>query len=220
MDRILKVTGKGKISVKPDTIRLNFRAEGVYPEYAEAVAKSAEETSLIREAVADAGLDPKDLKTVSFGVDTKYESYCDKNNNWKQKFVGYEYQHAMFIRFDSDNALLGRVLASLAKCQVQVEFSMEHTVKDTEAVKNALLRRAVADSKEKAAVLAEAAGVELGRIVNVDYSFDEITITSRPVNRMALAKASGAAEEAAYDINIEADDISVEDTVTVVWEIR
>ena len=134
--------------------------------------------------------------------------------------MGYEYQHAMFIRFDSDNALLGRVLASLAKCPVQVEFSMEHTVKDTEAVKNALLRRAVADSKEKAAVLAEAAGVEFGRIVNVDYSFDEITITSRPVNRIALAKASGVAEEAAYDINIEADDISVEDTVTVVWEIR
>ena len=48
MDRILKVTGKGKISVKPDTIRLNFRAGGVYPEYAEAVAKSAEQTSLIR----------------------------------------------------------------------------------------------------------------------------------------------------------------------------
>lgn len=33
MDRIIKVTGKGKISVKPDTIRLNIEAEGLYKEY-------------------------------------------------------------------------------------------------------------------------------------------------------------------------------------------
>ena len=39
MDRIIKVTGKGKISVKPDTIKLNIEAEGVYKEYEQAVKR-------------------------------------------------------------------------------------------------------------------------------------------------------------------------------------
>lgn len=49
MDRIIKVTGKGKISVKPDTIRLNIESEGVYKEYEQAVQKSTEATGILRE---------------------------------------------------------------------------------------------------------------------------------------------------------------------------
>ena len=50
MERIIRVTGKGKISVKPDTIQLNISAEGISKEYAEAVKRSTEDTALIREA--------------------------------------------------------------------------------------------------------------------------------------------------------------------------
>ena len=48
MERIIKVTGRGKISVKPDTIQLNINAEGTYKEYVEAVKKSTEDTDWIR----------------------------------------------------------------------------------------------------------------------------------------------------------------------------
>lgn len=41
MKRTIRVTGKGKILVKPDTIRLNIEAEGTYKEYILSVKKSA-----------------------------------------------------------------------------------------------------------------------------------------------------------------------------------
>ena len=221
MDRIIRVTGKGKISVKPDLIQLNISAEGIYKEYGEAVGKSTEHTGLIRETVEKAGLDPKELKTVHFGVDTEYEDIQDKRGNWKREFAGYKYRHSMYIRFENDNIILGKVLYELSKCPVQVEFSIQHTVKDVEAVKNALLGKAVTDSKEKASVLTQAAGVQLGEIVTIDYSWSEMEICSRTMNRMALAAPMMAKGEAgSYDIDFEAEDIDVEDTVTVVWEIR
>ena len=71
MERTIRVTGKGKISVKPDLIQLNINAGEVYQDYSEAVKKSAEETEIVREALNSAGLDPKELKTVSFGIDTE-----------------------------------------------------------------------------------------------------------------------------------------------------
>ena len=216
MERTIRVSGKGRISVSPDTIRLNINAEGVFKEYADTVSRASEDTSLIREAISKAGLDPKDLKTSHFGVDSEYENYRDKRGNWQKKFVGYKYMHRLNVKFPNDNEILGRVLYQLTKCPVNVEFSIEHTVKDTEAVKNELLGKAVEDSKAKADVLSKAAGVKLDDILTIDYSWSELEIYSRPM------KYSGAVLADAADcceIDIEADDIDLQDTVTVVWRI-
>lgn len=91
-------------------------------------------------------------------------------------------------------------------------------MKDIDAVKNELLGKAVEDSKTKAEVLAKAAGVPLGEIKTIDYSWGELEIYSEPMHGMRLAvpkESSGG-----YDIDIEADDIDVEDTVSIVWEIK
>lgn len=220
MERFIRVTGKGSISVAPDTIKLHITAEGVSKEYEKAVEKSAEETALIREAISRAGIDPKELKTNWFNVDSAYERYRDKNDDLKSKFVGYRYEHRMNVMFPNDNAILGKVLYELANCPVNVEFSITHTVKDTEPVKNELIRKAVMDSKVKAENLTKAAGVELGDVVTIDYSWGKMEIHSRNMDMMALKCAIEPCESIGYDIDIEAEDINVEDTVTVVWEIK
>ena len=216
MERTIRVTGKGKISVSPDTIKLNISAEGVFKDYAETVSKASEETSLIKEAISNAGLDPKDLKTSHFGVDTEYERYRDKRDDWRRKFVGYKYQHRLNIKFPNDNEILGRVLYQLANCPVSVEFSIEHTVKDVEAVKNELLGKAVEDSKAKAEVLSKAAGVKLDGVLTIDYSWGELEIYSRPMEYSGEIMMDSIK---CCNIDIEADDIDVQDTVTVVWRI-
>lgn len=218
MDRTIRVTGKGKISVKPDTIRLNMEAEGTYKEYRLSVQKSTENTNLLRETIARAGLDPRNLKTTCFCIDAEYEHYRDENGDYQRSFVGYKYTHNLYIRFPNDNEQLGKVLYQLAINAVDVEFSIRHTVKDVEAVKNELLGKAVEDSKMKAGVLTKAAGVSLGEIQTIDYSWGELEIYSAPINKMMLAEPVGEGES--YNLAIEADDIDVQDTVTIVWEIK
>lgn len=217
MDRTIRITGKAKLSVLPDTTELTVHAEGVYPEYEEAVTESAEGTALLREAVSRAGADPEGLKTVSFGVAPEYESYSDERNNWKQRFAGYRYRHAMRLRFPNDNALLGRLLQEISRCPVGAEFSIGYTVKDQEAVKNDLLGRAVADAREKAAALTAAAGVALGDLLTIDYSWKDIALRAESV---AMLKRDMGAGEAFHDINLRPEEIDIEDSVTVVWEIR
>lgn len=220
MDRIIKVTGKGKISVKPNTIRLNIEAEGVYKEYEQAVKKSTEATCILRETIEKAGLKAEDLKTVHFDINSEYESYRDKNDDYRSRFVGYKYTHSMYIQFSSDNKQLGRILYELAHCNVNVEFSICYTVKDEDTVKNELLGKAVEDSKVKANVLAKAAGVSLGEIKSIDYSWGEINIFSKPLNFGSCDMLLAEAEPKVYGIDIEADDIDIQDTVTIVWEIK
>lgn len=217
MNRTIKVTGKGRISVKPDTIRLNIKLEGSFKDYEDTLKHSSESSELLRDAVEQLGYDRKALKTVHFNINTEYESYQEDGRNWKNRFTGYKYAHRMRFEFPADNERLGRVLYALAHCPASPEFSIEYTVANPEVAQNELLGEAVKDSAAKAKVLAESAGVKLGNIVNIDYSWDEVEFVSRPLE--AVTMRSLTPESGSYDMDIEPEDIDMTDTVTVIWDI-
>ena len=218
--RTIRVTGKGRIKVKPDMTRITLSLEGIYPEYSETLRRSSQETEQLKDLLARFGFERSDLKTLNFSVDTEYENYKDKGA-YKQRFVGYKFYHQMKVEFESDNKRLGKVLYALANCDVKPEFRLSYTVKDPEAAKNELLGRAATDAKEKASVLTKAAGVTLKEVQSIDYSWGQIDFEVRPMNRMLMAEDCCEAPTAGlgYDIDIEPDDIEVSDTVTVIWEI-
>jgi len=218
--RTIRVTGKGRIKVKPDMTRITLSLEGIYPEYGETLRRSSQDTEQLKDLLAGFGFERSDLKTLNFSVDTEYENYKDKGT-YRQRFVGYKFSHTMKVEFESDNEKLGKVLYALANCDVKPEFRLSYTVKDPEAAKNELLGRAVSDAGEKALVLSKAAGVTLKEIQSIDYSWGQIDFEIQPMNRMLMAKGccDEVMEEAGYDLDIEPDDIEVSDTVTVIWEI-
>ena len=221
MERTIRVTGKGKISVKPDTIRLRLSMEGKCPEYEETLQKSSEVVELLKDLVEKQGYDRKELKTLYFNINTEYESYQAKDKSWKRRFQGYKYVHRMKIEFPADNQRLGKMLYALAHCPVSPEFSIEYTVADPEASKNELLGNAVKDSMKKASVLAEASDVKLGKIINIDYSWGEIDFVSKPLQEMSLRCCEpDESYSSSYDMDIEPDDIDITDTVTVVWALN
>lgn len=220
MDRTIRVTGKGKITVKPDTIRLRISLEDTFKEYDDTLKHSADSVEVLKDMLERLGYDRKDLKTLYFNIDTEYESYQDRDKSWKRRFEGYKYTHRMKLEFPADNQRLGKILYALAHCSVSLEFSIEYTVGDSEAAKNELLGEAVKDSMAKANVLAMSAGVKLGNIVNIDYSWGEVDFVSRPLEELAMrCDEEDECESASYDIDIESDDTQMADTVTVIWSI-
>ncbi len=218
MGRTIRVTGKGSLSVKPDTICLAIEADGVYSDYAKTIKKSASQTKLLRKALEKSGLSGTDLKTTHFSIQSEYERYLDENDNYKSRFIGYEFEHQSEIKFPNDNQQLGRMLYELSRCPVEVEFTIHYTVSNPEDVKNELLKKAVEDSRAKAKILAESAGVVLGEIERIDYSWGELQVVSHPLKFME--ESCPPATGGSYDIDIEADDIDVGDTVTIEWELK
>ena len=216
--RTIRVTGKGRIRIRPDMTRITLTIEGTDPEYSRALEKSSKDTEEVGELLTGFGFERSDLRTLQFSVDTEYEGY-QEDGIYKQRFKGYRFRHVMKAEFASDNERLGRILYALANCPVNPEFQISFTVRDREAAKNELLGKAVSDAKEKAAVLAQAAGVRLGEIRSIDYSWGEVDFEVRPMNRLMMAEAAPMAAKSALDMSIEPDDIDVSDTVTVVWGI-
>lgn len=219
MERTIRVTGKGKISVKPDTVRLLITQTDLKREYGNAVEASTEKKAELNAVLGELGFDKTDLKTLYFNVSSEYQSYQAKDKSWRSRFIGYRYVHRMKLEFPADNELLGRVLYKLAHSGLDAEFSIEYTVHDPEATKNDLLGKAVADANRKAEVLSSAASVRLGDVQLIDYSWGEIEIVSKPMGRDVLYSACVSKDES-YSMDIEPDDIDLTDTVTVVWTIE
>lgn len=221
MDKTIQVTGKSELLVKPDTIRLLLYIKGIENTYEKALNQSTAAVEQLKKCFKGLGFSGSDLKTVSFGVDTHYESYKENDSQWNKKFVGYKYNHRMKIEFPIDNKKLGQVVYELAHCRVNPEFNIHYTVKDQEIIKNELLSKAVIDSKIKAQILTQAIGVTLQEVVKIDYSWESMDIVSRPMNGFLRGvECEPSAETAAYNISIEPDDINISDKVTVIWRIE
>lgn len=218
MGRSIRVTGKGVLKLKPDMIQLMIDLSGTDPDYEQIMTLSATQTNALKEGIAALGFDKSNVKTLSFGIDPRYENYQDEHNNWQRRFVDYRFQHRLKLEMDADNALLGKVLSAIAATKLQPELDIVHTVRDTESAKNRLLGNAVADATEKAKILTQAAGLTLGSIITIDYSWGELEITERCMN-VPVAKCMAAADSAAPAMDIDPDDIEVTDTVTMEWNI-
>ena len=55
MERTIRVTGKGKLSVKPDMIRLRINIEGMYEEYDETLRKSSDCVEILKDLIEKLG---------------------------------------------------------------------------------------------------------------------------------------------------------------------
>ena len=218
--RTIRVTGKGTVRLRPDLTRLTLTLQGTDEDYGEVLKKSAEDTETLRGVLESLGFDREAMKTVQFNVDTVYEGYQDEKGVYRNRFVGYQFQHTLKLEFPMDNDLLGRTLYALAHCGAKPEFRIGYTLSDPESAKNTLLAQAVRDACAKAEVLTAAAGMNLGALQSIDYSWGEPDLEVRPMRKMAMAdNAMAECSTASYDMNITPDDIQVSDTVTVIWEI-
>ena len=215
----MRVTGKGTIRVKPDTVRLLITLEGVEKEYGIALQRAARDTQVLQKILQKLGFEPEELKTLNLDINPKWDSvYNEVRKNYNRIFLGYDFTHELKLEFPKDNTLLGKVLSALAFSSIQPSFQILYTVREQEAVKNELLGNAVSDAAKKADVLAKAANVKLKEIQTIDYSWGEVKfetdIIARPKAMMDMK------EEPIINMDIEPDDIERTDTVTVVWEIE
>lgn len=213
-NRIIKVKGVGKASITPDQIKININIKSSNASYEKTIEIANKDLGNLRNALKNEGFEKKDIKTISFNINTKYENESTDFNNYKRKFMGYEVSHSLKIEFENDSDKLGRVLNGLAKLKTNPEFSIFYNLKDTTSFKNQMLKNAIADSKRKAEVIAEASGVRLGNIININYSLDEEEIYRSP---LSLQKSMSIMSES---ISIVPEDLESTDIVEIAWEIE
>ncbi|NLW28322.1 MAG: SIMPL domain-containing protein [Erysipelothrix sp.] len=217
MNRTITVKGTGNVSVKPDLIIITMNIESKKMEYDQTMQLAAKSLNTITSVIESLGFDKEDLKTTTFSVNTHYTSYRDKDDNYKSKFDGYICEQGLKLEFDFDSKVMSDVFTAIAQTSVDPRMNIQFSVKDQNAVNEKLLVEATENAKKKAEILSKASGVDLGKLISVDYNWGELHLYSPTRYEMKDRSMLMQASEA---ISIVPDDISASDTVTFVWEIN
>jgi uncharacterized protein YggE len=216
-ERVLTVKGIGNVTAKPDLTVITMELSVIQPDYEETMKRATVAIENIRSALTSIGYAKHDLKTTNFLVNAEYENRWTSKHNNESVFVGYNCSHTLKLEFDFNMKRLGDTLEAIAACAAAPQFHIAFSVKDKNAVSAQLLESAVVSAKEKAQILAQAAGINLGAIQRIDYNWGELQVYSPSALAGHMRSRVAPAGQA---MDIEPEDIKVTDTVTVVWAIE
>ena len=214
-EKIITVTGKGNIHVVPDVIRIDLLLVSLHDTYQDAYAQGKDNTEKLTAIMKELGL-PKTLpKTIRFDIEKQTQTEHDKYHNYKgKKFLGFQLDHRVKIDISMDTVLLNSIVKLIGRELKQAEINIGYTVKDQRSAELKMLQRAVKDAKDKASIMAETCGCKLGPVKSMDYSEQEIHIYSQARQIRSSEEAICCEPES---LDITHDDLSVSDSVTVVW---
>lgn len=215
-NKIITVKGKGTSRQAPDQIQLALDLQTLVAEYSRTFEMANEKVSRLQAELAKVGFTKDQLKTTDFNVTARYESYQEKNGEWRQRFVGYQLTQRFLLAFSLDMEKLGKVIYAIDASASEPQLSVNFTVSDPAAMEAEMLQSAAEDAQRKAEILAQATGQQLGDLLGIDYNWGEVVFQSETqIGGLNLMRAS---EIALPDLTPE--DVEVGDTVTFNWQLK
>jgi len=198
------VTGEGEASVKPDLAVLTLSVMSEAESAREAM--TANNTSMA-DVIADmkaSGIADRDLQTAGIQINPKYVYSNKPDGSQEAKLVGYQVTNTLTIRV-RDIAKTGEVIDKAVSKGVNQGGMISFTNDDPSATVTEARKKAVADAMAKAKTLSEAAGVTLGRIVEMsetNYSQPPMPIAAKAFAQDAAGAAPVEAGENAYRVQV------------------
>lgn len=208
--RVVRVQGKGKVSTEPDICILSFEVEEQTEEYGDCLSNLNQRTEQLRQGLRSGGINVHDVKTTDFNIRVENEYSQGRNI-----FVGYRGSHCLRMELPIDKDLLNKVLDKIIEARSGAEISIAFSVKDKESLKKETLQEAVRVAKTNARTLADAAGLKLGKLQQLDYGWTEVRIYEQE-----SVMAYEAPSRATHRIDIEPEEVTAHDSVTLVYEIE
>ena len=207
LPRVVSISGLGEVKTPPDmaTISSGVVSEAVSAK--DALAKNNAAMAAVIAALKNAGIAEEDIQTSDFSVSPKYPAYPAP-----QRIVGYTISNQVTARVKNLKNL-GPVLDTLVQSGSNQIGGIGFSIDDPQKALNEARKKAVADARAKAELYAEAAGVSLGRVVQIS----ENTAITPPVPMMRMA---AQATDAAAAVPIAAGQQTVSATVSIVYEIQ
>ena len=167
----LNANGEGFVMVVPDiaivTIGVTTRGETARA----ALDQNSAETARVIAAITGAGVEARDVQTSGFNVFPVYEERPPRADGEggiveMPKIVGYQVQNEVRVTvrdIGTSGALLDQVVTAGANQISGIMFD----VSDPQASADEALRKAIADARRKAELMAAAAGVRIVRILDI-----------------------------------------------------
>lgn len=214
----ITVEGTGTAAMVPDTARITFTVTESAVAVADAQDAATKKTDAALAALAEMGIEERDVKTLSYNVSPTYEydqracfgMVCPPST---PRITGYDVSQTIEVKV-RDTSMAGEALAGLGALGVQNISGPQFVVDDETAVQNEARAEAIEEAREKAKRLAKDLNVRLGDIV----SFSE----GNPGEMYGYGAKGGMTMDAALQSapSLPTGESETKITVMITYEIR
>jgi uncharacterized protein YggE len=203
------VQGSATKITAPDTAFISFGVTKTANTTADAQNQTNTLVTKIINGLQNIGIATKDIKTTEYNVSPQYNY-----NNGSQTITGYTVTQNMMITIkplDKVNQATDVATTNGANIVNGVTFGFDDTTQ--KQLQNDVRQMAIDDAKQKAQSLASAAGMRLGRIVDIQ---EDNQLPPRPIGFQALK--AGIAQSEAAPTNITPGENTITENVTLSYE--
>ncbi len=172
----MTVQGVGTVKVDADRVNISLGVREVAPDVAKAQGSVNEKIASVIEALKEKGVGADAISTAGLGV---YPNYDYSSYDGSETITGYTAYNTIYLLLSDVNNSGAYIDAAFAAGANSLDY-VEFAAADTAEAADRALTLAVENAKEKAGVLARAAGVELGDITEIQ----EIGSNSYEVNTL------------------------------------
>ncbi len=210
------VSGEGKVTVVPDTGIVSLGITSNKPTVKAAQTEANTVIANITKAVKELGVADKDIKTSNYSVYPQY----DYSTEGAGRINGYQVSANLTIsvrEIDKVNSVIDQATSNGANTVGGIQLTVDEDKQ--KELRQQARELAVKEAKTKAESLAKAAGITLGKIINVVESGNDIG--PRPYDMMVANTKEGGlggGGGAPTEINPGSTDIST--SVTLFYETR
>ncbi|MEK7532574.1 MAG: SIMPL domain-containing protein, partial [Patescibacteria group bacterium] len=167
------VDGTGRVFAPPNIAEITLGVHTEKAQTAEAATKeNVEKMNRVIEAVKKAGVETKDIKT------TDYQLYADYNypQDSGRELSGWNLSQRVRVKIRKLDSI-GDVIAKATAAGANQTENISFTIDDEEVLKKQARGEAIEKAKAKAEELSKAAGIKLGKVINVYESYSQPPIT-------------------------------------------
>ena len=157
----ISVSGEGVVQSAPDMATISLGVTTQAATATEAMAANSAEVARVLANLTAAGIEGRDIQTTGLSLNPVWSNY-----DQTQKIESYSAVNSVTVRVRALDAL-GGVLDAAVKDGANTLNGLTFGLADPAPALDEARRLAVADAARKAAILAGAAGVKLGRIINI-----------------------------------------------------
>lgn len=208
----ISVTGEGEASVSPDMAILTLSVTREAETARAALDANNEAMEKVITAMKEEGIAAKDLQTAGLTINPQYVYPDGKSDQKEPRITGYQVTNTLTVRA-RDIAKIGSLLDRAVTLGVNQGGNIVFTNDDPSKALEEARRGAVADAMAKARTLAEAAGVELGKVRQIS----EHSIAQPPMPLRAKAMRMEAAPAA---VPVEAGENTYHVGVSMVFGLK
>lgn len=213
----IKVTGSGSIHVLPDVTRLEVSVDSVFPTYDEAYTQAKENGKWVVQVLEYNNKSGKLAKTTHFDIsDYTVNDYDDDGHYIGQVKEGFSLSQRFKIDLGMDTVLLNKVVRGIGKYVKGAQINIGYTVQDPRPYQLKMIERAVKDAREKADIMAKAAGCTLGEVVEINYGRSVVQVYSQARNIHSSKEALACSSDS---LDIAPEDLVMSDDVDVTWRL-